>query len=147
MFPKADEPNRKFALLSSPNLQHSSGVLWSTRAILPADPGCKMGVIIPAPCVPLGVALGLPWDDKQLSSETLEAIYRLEVALFLLLDGDLTTGVWACFLWKEDSFSMWPGLHPLMGIPSWLPVSCVQCQALSLGLLASLGCFSFSSLS
>lgn len=65
-----------------------------------------MGIIIPAPCLPLGVALGLPWDDKQPNSEALEAIYRLEVALFLLLDGDLTTGVWACFLWKEDRFSV-----------------------------------------
>lgn len=52
-----------------------------------------MEIIIPAPSLPLGAALGLTWDDKQLSSESLEAIYRVEVALFLSLDGDLTTGV------------------------------------------------------
>lgn len=76
------------------------------REILPGDPGREMDIIIPVPFLPLGAALGLTWDDKQLSSETLEAIYRLEVVLFLFLDGDLTAGLWACFLWKEDSFSV-----------------------------------------
>lgn len=76
------------------------------REILPGDPGHEMDIIILVPFLPLRAALGLTWDDMQLSRETLEAIYRLEVLVFLFLDGDLTAGLWACFLWKEDNFSV-----------------------------------------
>lgn len=68
------------------------------------------------------------------------------MALFSLTAWGSDYSSWVLSLWKEDNFSAWPGLHPLMEIPSWLPVSCLQCQVLSLAFLALLRSALFSCL-